>query len=86
MYILPIDKILPQVYYICITTKNKGDKKMIILGRMITNKAQAGNLIADLSSRFDGTLESSVAILDVEDKLVKAGFLDWNEVEAFEFN
>ena len=59
---------------------------MIILGRMITNKAQAGNLIADLSSRFDGTLESSVAILDVEDKLVKAGFLDWNEVEAFEFN
>lgn len=57
---------------------------MILIGRIINNKKQDENLIKDLSSRFDGSMETSVAILEVEDILVKAGFLTWEEVESAE--
>lgn len=59
-------------------------KSLLILGHIITNKKQAMNLITSLYSRFDCTMESSVAIDVVENKLVDAGFLSWTEVETAE--
>lgn len=57
---------------------------MILLGRIITNKTQAKRLVAMVSSRFDGTLESSVAIFNIEEILVNHGFLTWEEAEQAE--
>ena len=59
-------------------------KTLLILGRIVYNKESASNLITHLNSLFDGSMESSVAILDIEEQLVKAGFLTWEEVEAAE--
>lgn len=59
-------------------------KSLLILGTIITNKDQAKSLVNRVNSRFDGSMESSVAILNIEDQLVKAGFLSWEEVEAAE--
>lgn len=59
-------------------------KTLLILGRIITNKEQAMSLIAQLSNIWDGSIESSVAILEVEDRLVKAGFLTWDDCELAE--
>ena len=57
---------------------------MIIIGRIISNKKQASNLIADLSKRFDGTMETSTSILEIEEKLVNAGLITWEEAELAE--
>lgn len=57
---------------------------MTVLGRIITNKTQAKNLIALVSSRFDGTLESSAAIDNIENILVANGFLTWEEAKLAE--
>ena len=57
---------------------------MIIIGRIVSNKEQASNLIADLSKRFDGTMEASVAISDIEERLVNAGLITWEEAELAE--
>ena len=57
---------------------------MTLLGRIITNKTQAKSLVALVSSRFDGTLESSVAITNIENILVSHGFLTWEEAEQSE--
>lgn len=59
-------------------------KNLLILGTIITNKEQAKNLVTRVNSRFDGTMESSVAISTIEDMLVKAGFLTSEEVELAE--
>ena len=59
-------------------------KSLLILGTIITNKEQAKNLVTRVNTRFDGSMESSVAILNIEEQLVKAGFLTWEEVEAAE--
>ena len=57
---------------------------MTIVGRIVNNKKQAQGVISLLMSRFDGTLEASVAIQDVEEIFVKKGFLTWEEVEEAE--
>lgn len=57
---------------------------MTLLGRIISNKTQAKSLVALVSSRFDGTLESSVAITNIESILVSNGFLTWEEAEQAE--
>ena len=59
-------------------------KPLFILGTFITNKESARSLVSRLYSRFDGTMESSVAIGEVETQIVNAGFLTWDEVEAAE--
>lgn len=59
-------------------------KPLFILGTFITNKESARSLVNRLYSRFDGTMESSVAIGEVESQIVNAGFLTWDEVEAAE--
>lgn len=59
-------------------------KPLFILGTFITNKESARSLVNRLYSRFDGTMESSVAIGEVETQIVNAGFLTWDEVEAAE--
>ena len=47
---------------------------MTIVGRIVNNKKQAQGVISLLMSRFDGTLEASVAIQDVEEIFVKKRF------------
>lgn len=59
-------------------------KPLFVLGTFITNKESARSLVNRLYSRFDGTMESSVAIGEVETQIVNAGFLTWQEVEAAE--
>lgn len=59
-------------------------KPLFILGTFITNKESARSLVNRLYSHFDGTMESSVAIGEVETQIVNAGFLTWDEVEAAE--
>ena len=59
-------------------------KTLLILGRIITNKEQAMSLITQLSRLADNSMEQSVAILEVEDRLVKAGFLTWDDCEIAE--
>lgn len=60
-------------------------KSLLILGTVITNKEQAKNLVNRVNNLFDCTMESSVAIHEIEEKIVKAGFLTWEEVELAEF-
>lgn len=60
-------------------------KSLLILGTVITNKEQAKNLVNRVNKLFDFTMESSVAIHEIEEKIVKAGFLTWEEVELAEF-
>ncbi len=59
-------------------------KPLFILGTFITNKESARSLVSRLYRRFDGTMESSVAIGEVETQIVNAGFLTWDEVETAE--
>ncbi len=59
-------------------------KPLFVLGTFITGKESARRFINRLYSRFDGTMESSVAIGDIEARIVNAGFLTWDEVEAAE--
>ena len=59
-------------------------KPLFILGTFITNKESAKNLVTRLYNRFDGSMESSVAIGEVKSQIVNAGFLTWDEVEAAE--
>lgn len=59
-------------------------KSLLICGTVIVNKTQAKNLVNRVSKLFDGSFESSVAISDIEERLVKAGFLTWEEVELAE--
>lgn len=59
-------------------------KSLLILGTVIVNKTQAKNLVSRVNKLFDGSMESSVAILDIEERLVSAGFLTWEEVELAE--
>lgn len=59
-------------------------KSLLIVGTVITNKEQAKSLVARVNTLFDGSMESSVAIYDIENQLVKAGFLTWEEVELAE--
>lgn len=57
---------------------------LFILGTFITNKESARSFVTRLYSRFDGSMESSVAIGDIETQIVNAGFLSWDEVETAE--
>lgn len=59
-------------------------KELLILGRFITNKQQVMQLIADLCKHSDTSMEQCVAVCEVEQILVKAGFLDYEEVEQAE--
>jgi len=59
-------------------------KSLLICGTIITNKAQAKSLVTRVNKLFDGSMESSVAIFDIEEQLVKAGFITWQEVELAE--
>lgn len=59
-------------------------KELLILGRFIINKQQAMQLIADLCEHSDTSMEQCVAVSKVEQILVKAGFLDGEEVEQAE--
>ena len=59
-------------------------KSLLICGTIIINKTQAKNLVNRVNKLFDGSMESSVAILDIEAQLVNAGFLTWEEVELAE--
>ena len=59
-------------------------KSLLICGTVITNKEQAKNLVSRVNTLFDCTMESSVAIFDIEKQLVNAGFLTWTEVELAE--
>lgn len=59
-------------------------KEILICGTIIANKESAARFINRLYRRFDGSMEASVAIGDIEDKLVKAGLITWAEVEAAE--
>ena len=59
-------------------------KTLLILGRIITNKEQAMSLITQLSRLADNSMEQSVSILEVEDRLVKARFLTWDDCEIAE--
>lgn len=57
---------------------------VLCLGRFICCKSDAKALIFDLFQRFDGTLEASVALAEIEDKLVRAGCLTWDDCEEAE--
>ena len=59
-------------------------KSLLILGRIIYTKHQAMQLISDLSEHADNSMEHCMAIHEVEERLVKAGFLDWAECEKAE--
>ena len=59
-------------------------KSLLILGTIITNKNSAKNLVTRIYSLFDGSMESSVAISNIECQLVSAGFLTWEDVELAE--
>ena len=59
-------------------------KELLILGRFITTKQPAMQLIADLCKHSDTSMEQCVAVCKVEQILVKAGFLDGEEVEQAE--
>lgn len=59
-------------------------KSLLIAGTVITNKEQARNLVTRVNTLFDGSMESSVAIYDIENQLVNAGFITWEEVETAE--
>lgn len=59
-------------------------KSLLICGTVIANKTQAKNLVNRVSKFFDGSVESSVAISYIEEKIVNAGFLTWEEVELAE--
>lgn len=62
-------------------------KSMIITGTLITKetapgylKRIAGYLLQDL------TMEASVVLSDIESRIVKAGWLTWQEVEEIEIS
>ena len=57
---------------------------MVILGTIVQDKEQAMKLIARVCRIANTSMEHSVAILELEDRLVKAGMLTWNDCEIAE--
>ena len=62
-------------------------KTLSIAGTVITTKEQAKKLIKKLNRYFleDKSFEMSLVIDDYTERLVNAGFLTWEEVEAIAF-
>ena len=62
-------------------------KSMIITGTLITRETAPGYLkrIAGILQR-DLTMEASIMLDDIEDRIVKAGWLTWPEVEEIEIS
>lgn len=58
-------------------------KTIIIAGTVITNKAQALNLLNRLNKYFesDKSIEMALAIDGYTEQLVTAGFITWNDAE-----
>lgn len=54
-------------------------KSIIICNTVITSKAQAMNLVRWLNSQFDKTVESAIAIDELTERLVNAGFITWQD-------
>lgn len=54
-------------------------KSIIICNTVITSKAQAMNLVQWLNSQFDNTVESAIAIDELTERLVNAGFITWQD-------
>jgi hypothetical protein len=54
-------------------------KSIIICNTVITSKAQAMNLVRWLNSQFDNTVESAIAIDELTERLVNAGFITWQD-------
>ena len=55
-------------------------RAIVIAGTVITNKEQALDLIERLNNYFDGSYESALAIDQMQEQLVNAGFVGWNEI------
>lgn len=62
-------------------------KALVIAGTVITNKKQALNLIKRLNALFleDKSFEMAIVIDDYTERLVAAGFIDWEEAESVAF-
>lgn len=62
-------------------------KALLIANTVITTKAQAISLIKRLNSYFleDKSYEMALVIDDYTERLVKAGFITWEEAELVEF-
>ena len=62
-------------------------KPLLIANTVIANKETAKNVVRRLNSYLedDFTYESVLAIDLMIEKIVKAGFLDWDEVEALTY-
>lgn len=54
-------------------------KSIIICNTVITSKAQAMNLVRWLNNQFDNTVESAIAIDELTERLVNAGFITWQD-------
>ena len=54
-------------------------KSIIICNTVITSKEQAMNLVRWLNSQFDKTVESAIAIDELTERLVNAGFITWQD-------
>lgn len=58
-------------------------KTIIIAGTVITNKAQALNLLNRLNKYFesDKSIEMALAIDNYTEQLINAGFITWTDAE-----
>ena len=58
-------------------------KAIVIASTVITNKAQALNLITRLNKHFesDKSFEMALVIDDYTERLVNAGFISWADVQ-----
>ena len=58
-------------------------KAIMIANTVITNRQQALNLVSRLSKHFetDKSYEMALVIDDYTERLVSAGFIDWDDVQ-----
>ena len=58
-------------------------KALLIANTVITNRAQALNLVARLNKYFeeDRSIAMALVIDDYTERLVNAGFITWDDVE-----